>query len=166
MDMKQVFILVLLLAPAWTCMVNSDRCCDEDALLRTAKRKLESRYPQPREVPSVADAGAPATCPLELYQKMPLLDVKDRSISPWRYVTVTNPDHFPHTYVEAQCLCQGCILVHENGSVVESHDYNSAVIEQTRVFLKRVPCPNGEGYQLMPVSQQVAVGCTCARYTS
>ncbi|XP_072241407.1 interleukin-17C [Leuresthes tenuis] len=167
MDVRVIFTLVLCLVPVWTCMINSERCCDEETLQRTAKKKLGSLYPQPPEPASVADASAPATCPLELYQKMLLLpEIKDRSLSPWRYITVTKPNHFPHTYVEAECLCQGCILVHENGSVEESHDYNSAVITQTRVFLKRVPCSNGTTYRLMPVSEQVAVGCTCVKYKS
>jgi len=68
-------------------MINSERCCDEKMLLKTAKKKLGSRYPQPPEPIPVPDASAPATCPLELYQSMLLLpEVKDRSLSPWRYM--------------------------------------------------------------------------------
>ncbi|AWP09010.1 putative interleukin-17C [Scophthalmus maximus] len=76
----------------------------------------------------------------------------------------TNKDHFPSTYAEAQCLCSGCILVQGNNPPTESHDYVSVPIRQSRVFLRRELCSDGEQYHLKPVTVDVVVGCTCARY--
>lgn len=78
--------------------------------------------------------------------------------------------HFPSTYTEAQCLCSGCILIKDPDSdpdktplPVESYDYNSVPIKQSKVFLKRELCSDGKKYYLKPVTLDVAVGCTCAR---
>lgn len=88
--------------------------------------------------------------------------------SPFRHVT--NQDYFPSTFVQAQCLCTGCILVQDRNQgppeVVHSQDYNSVPIEQYRLFLKRELCDNVSGkrqYRLTPVYVKVLVGCTCAR---
>lgn len=80
-------------------------------------------------------------------------------------------DHFPSTYSEAECLCSGCILIQNQpgrGRVpVENFSYNSVPIMQSRVFLKRELCSDSSNkYRLTPVSQDVAVGCTCVRPTS
>ncbi|XP_026167847.1 interleukin-17C [Mastacembelus armatus] len=164
MDVKQVLIFTLFLVPAWTCKIN--RCCDEQEVREAAERKLRNHFPQtPDPSPAVADTAA--SCPVELYQYQPPEELRQRSLSPWRYVLVTKEDHFPSTYAEAQCLCSGCIVIQEknDGSPVvrESHDYNSVPIMQSRVFLKRERCEDGKTYHLKPVSVNVAVGCTCAR---
>lgn len=64
--------------------------------------------------------------------------------------------------MEAQCLCEGCIMMLKNGSVVENHDYNSRPVLQSRGFLKRERsnCQKGK-YRLKVEYRQVAVGCTC-----
>uniref|UniRef100_A0A8D3DH42 Interleukin 17C n=1 Tax=Scophthalmus maximus TaxID=52904 RepID=A0A8D3DH42_SCOMX len=165
-DIKEVvLILALVLAPAWTCKMH--RCFSERELQDAAEKRLRSHYPQPAE-PSAAAASAsassPASCPVELYRHQPPQQVSDRSASPWRYVLRTNKDHFPSTYAEAQCLCSGCILVQGNNPPTESHDYVSVPIRQSRVFLRRELCSDGEQYHLKPVTVDVVVGCTCARY--
>ncbi|KAK2841752.1 hypothetical protein Q5P01_011952 [Channa striata] len=164
MDIKQLLIFGLLLVPVWTCKIN--QCCDKDKVSKMAKKKLKTHYQHPPEPPATAAPDSPVVCPVELYQQ-PLKSLHDRSLSPWRYVSVTREDHFPSTYAEAQCLCSGCILIRDtNHGAVESHDYNSVPIKQSRVFLKRELCDDGENYYLKPVSVEVAVGCTCARVQS
>lgn len=79
---------------------------------------------------------------------------------------VTKEDHFPSSYSEAQCLCSGCVLIQNNKNPVESHDYNSHPVTQSRVFLKRELCDDGRRYYLKPVTVKVAVGCTCTRAKS
>lgn len=50
---------------------------------------------------------------------------------------------------------------------METHDYNSVPIEQTRMFLRRELCTDeraaNKTYRLTPVYKKVVVGCTCAR---
>lgn len=81
--------------------------------------------------------------------------------------TVSRPDFFPPSYVEAQCLCSGCILVPDGSRnhpvPSENHSYNSVPIRQGRVFLRKELCRDGQKYRLRPLTLQVAVGCTCAR---
>ncbi|XP_050991850.1 interleukin-17C [Labeo rohita] len=85
-------------------------------------------------------------------------DLKDRSLSPWRKRTVEVQDMFPSKYEEAECLCDGCII---NG--VENRTYNSVPVYETRLFLKKVPCPSDpKKYSLKYELVSVAVGCTCA----
>nr|QRW33324.1 Interleckin-17C [Lateolabrax maculatus]UBR18740.1 interleukin 17C [Lateolabrax maculatus] len=164
MDMKQILIFGLILVPVWTCKMN--RCYDVHELSEAVERKLRSHYPQPPEPSATAAPESPAVCPEELYQQQTLQHIRSRSLSPWRYIRVTKKDHFPSTYAEAQCLCSGCILIPDKSVQklpVESHNYNSVPIKQSRVFLKRELCSDGKKYHLKPVTVEVAVGCTCAR---
>lgn len=75
-------------------------------------------------------------------------------------------DLFPSTYVEAQCLCSGCLRLsgspRQEPLLWQSHGSNSVPLRQRRVFLRRERCGDGLRYRLRPVSLQVAVGCTCA----
>lgn len=91
----------------------------------------------------------------------------DVEFSPLLFRTVTKKEYFPSTYVEAQCLCSGCILIPDSSKKhmlpMENHNYNSVPIMQSRVFLRRELCRDGERYRLKPETLRVAVGCTCAR---
>ncbi|XP_029379636.1 interleukin-17C [Echeneis naucrates] len=160
MDMKQVAIF-LFLVPVLACRKN--RCYSQPKLSEVAERKLRSHYPQPPEPSLPAAADSPASCPVELYQQQVPQHISGRSLSPWRYVLVSKEDHFPSTYAEAECLCSGCILIRDKNPPQESHDYNSIPIKQSRVFLKRERCDNGDEYYLRPVTVEVKVGCTCVR---
>ncbi|XP_033491794.1 interleukin-17C [Epinephelus lanceolatus] len=161
MDMKQILIFGLFLVPVLTCKMN--RCYDEHELSDAAERKLRMHYPQPPE-PSTQNApDSPASCPVDHFHQQPPQDISERSLSPWRYLLVTNKDHYPSTYAEAQCLCSGCILIQNKGPPVESHDYISYPVKQSRVFLKKELCDDGKRYHLKPVTVDVAVGCTCTR---
>ncbi|XP_037306704.1 interleukin-17C [Pungitius pungitius] len=164
MDMKQILIFGLCLMPVWTCRMN--RCYDVHELHRAAERKLRSHYPQPQESFAAAMSNSSASCPVALFPQQPPQHIRDRSLSPWRYVRVTKEDHFPSSYSEAQCLCSGCVLIQDNRPPVESHDYNSYPVTQSRVFLKRELCDDGRRYYLKPVTVKVAVGCTCTRAKS
>nr|XP_020480230.1 interleukin-17F-like [Monopterus albus] len=156
MNMKQILIFGLFLVPLCT-----SRCYNDQELSLVAKRKLSRHYPQPPEPPAET-AGPKPSCPVEHYS--PSQELRNRSLSPWRLVRVTNEDYFPSSYAEAQCLCSGCILIQgTNHQVVESNDYNSKEIKQNRVFLKKERCRGGKTYKLTRVSVEVAVGCTCAR---
>ncbi|KAF3689277.1 Interleukin-17C [Channa argus] len=160
MDMKQILIFGLLLVPVWTCKLNE--CCDEDRLNKALERRLKTHFQPPPEPLTTAVAGSSPVCPVGLYQQAPK-SLYERSLSPWRYVLVTKEDHIPSTYAEAQCLCSGCILIqNKKPEGVESYDYNSVPVMQSRVFFKRELCKDGK-YKLMTVNVEVAVGCTCAR---
>ncbi|XP_077424578.1 interleukin-17C [Vanacampus margaritifer] len=154
-------VVALVVAPAWT--ANLNRCYEESELSKVAGRKLASHYPQPPEPQVVAPHDSPSACPLDLYSHwdLGLVDPKERSLSPWRYVRKPMKDHYPSTYIEAQCLCSGCIMIKSKRTPELSHDYNSAPVSQTRVFLKREHCTDSLKYYLKPVSVNVTVGCTC-----
>ncbi|XP_026086435.1 interleukin-17C [Carassius auratus] len=84
--------------------------------------------------------------------------LNDRSLSPWRLRIVENADMYPSKYEEAECLCEGCII---NG--VENMTYNSVPVNQTHLFLKKVPCPSDpKKYSLEYKLVSVTVACTCA----
>ncbi|KAM9854732.1 interleukin-17C [Aulostomus maculatus] len=163
MAMMQIFVFSSLLIGAMEAC-NFNRCYDEQELKEAAERKLRSHYPQPLDPPSMLAPDSPASCPLELYQQR--LELSDRSLSPWRYVRVTKKDHYPSSYVEAQCLCSGCIVIKNKMPPQLSQDFNSVPITQSRIFLKRELCNDGNKYKLTPVSVDVVVGCTCARSKS
>ncbi|XP_036962019.1 interleukin-17C [Acanthopagrus latus] len=167
MDIKQILIFGIFLVPVLTCKMH--RCYEDHELSEAVERKLRSHYPQPQDPAPAAARDSPAACPVALYQQQAAEQLSGRSLSPWRYVTVTKEDHFPTTYAEAQCLCSGCIVIKDNPGhdkrplPVESYDYNSVPIKQTRVFLKKELCSDGKKYHLKPVTLEVVVGCTCAR---
>nr|XP_057931378.1 interleukin-17C [Doryrhamphus excisus] len=158
-----VVIVGLLLGPAWT---RNIPCYEEGELSEIANQKLADypQFPGPQDV-VVHDTGSSSTVDLCMnYAGKPAPNdpTNARSLSPWRYVRKNMEDHYPSSYVEAQCLCSGCIMM-KNGAPRLSHDYNSIPISQSRVFLKRELCSEGHGYYLKPVSVDVVVGCTCAR---
>ncbi|XP_041651124.1 interleukin-17C [Cheilinus undulatus] len=167
MDLKQILIFgMFFLVPV------SLHCMREDRVAEAAEKKLGMLVPEGDAVETEA-AGEPPACPVELYRRYAPQNLSSRSLSPWRYVLRTMPDYFPSSYYEAQCLCEGCILI-ENGPdrekrLVLSDDYNSVPIYQTRRFLRKELCDNREireneeTYRLRPVSVKVAVGCTCVR---
>ncbi|XP_034031531.1 interleukin-17C [Thalassophryne amazonica] len=157
MDLTQILLCALVLAPVLTSKLP---CHDEHELEERAERKLKTHYPQPPQPAHLTAPEKPLTCPLDQYHHT---ELRGRSLSPWTYVLRTMKDHFPPTVAEAQCLCRGCIITSDSNELVESHDYNSALIRQSRVFLKRELCEDGKKYRLVPVTEQVGVGCTCAR---
>uniref|UniRef100_A0A8C1MZY0 Uncharacterized protein n=1 Tax=Cyprinus carpio TaxID=7962 RepID=A0A8C1MZY0_CYPCA len=79
------------------------------------------------------------------------------SLSPCIFRTVEDTEMYPSKYEEAECLCDGCII---NG--VENRTYNSVPVKQTRLFLKKVPCPSDpKKYSLEYKLVSVTVACTC-----
>lgn len=73
------------------------------------------------------------------------------------------PDHFPDTYYEAHCLCEGCIKEGDKG-LEENYAYNSVPLSQSRVFLKKERCKDGtQTYHLRAVNVDIKVGCTCVQ---
>ncbi|NP_001191723.1 interleukin-17C precursor [Oryzias latipes] len=119
---------------------------------------------------SISSPSSDATgCPVDLYQNWDSKDEK-RSVSPWKYTEVTREGYFPPSYMEAQCLCKGCILK-EGNNVIESHNFNSKPLVVSRMFLRRVLCEGGNNgtaktYKLERVQLDVAVGCICVRTRS
>ncbi|XP_063729869.1 interleukin-17C [Eleginops maclovinus] len=164
MDIKQIFLFGLLLAPIWS--FRSRRCLPEQDLREAAKKKLKERFfleASGKQLEQQLDSTY--SCPLKMFSQRPPTHLNGRSLSPWRYVSETIEDHFPSTYSRAQCLCTGCVLI-QNSSLVESHDYNSAYIVQSKMFLKKELCKDKKTYRLMPVRKDVPVGCTCTRANS
>ncbi|XP_077566936.1 interleukin-17C [Stigmatopora nigra] len=160
MDVMAQMLTLVALVLSFTRTTNANRCYEESELSKAADRKLASHYLQPIEPRVVVPHDAPYECPLDLY--LHLWALEDRSLSPWRYVRKSMKDHYPNTYVEAQCLCSGCIMVKNKGPPELNNDYNSVTVNQTRVFLKREPCSDKGMYYLKPVSVTVSVACTCA----
>ncbi|XP_048828890.1 interleukin-17C [Brienomyrus brachyistius] len=81
----------------------------------------------------------------------------NRSISPWRYRMDHDEARYPSGIAFAECLCDGCII---NGS--EDTSYNSVVVKQTRMVLKRTRCPqNPDRYSFESMFLDVPVACTC-----
>ncbi|XP_034734338.1 interleukin-17C [Etheostoma cragini] len=160
MTMKQIIIFGLLLGPMWT---YGMKCYEDHELQAAAMRKLSSHYPQPVEHLAAVAPDSPFSCPVEYFPQHPHQNIHERSLSPWRYELVLKKDHFPSTYAQARCLCDGCILIQNKSRPMESHDYNSHPITQKKVFLKKEPCKDGKKYYLKAVTVDVAVGCTCLR---
>ncbi|XP_071775478.1 interleukin-17C [Centroberyx gerrardi] len=159
MDVTQILLFGLLFVPVLT---SKFPCYDEEELEEKAERKLHSHYPQPPEPVRLSQSKADTpVCPVELYQQS--ADISDRSLSPWRYIYDTKEDRFPRTFAVAQCLCEGCIMTVERKAREENMDYNSYPIKQSRVVLKKELCDDGKKYRLVPVSESVAVGCTCIK---
>ncbi|XP_029909237.1 interleukin-17C [Myripristis murdjan] len=157
MAMIQILLVGFLLVPVLT---SNLPCFNEDELEDKASRKL-SRYHQPLDLSAVlpSEAGTPV-CPVDLYPQS--AGPNDRSLSPWRYIRDTDKDRFPPTIAVAQCLCEGCIT--SKGK--EDMDYNSYLIEQSRVVLRKELCDDGKKYRLVPDSVKVGVGCTCLKSKS
>ncbi|XP_034060995.1 interleukin-17F-like [Gymnodraco acuticeps] len=164
MDIKQILLFGLLfglVASGWS--LRSNRCLPEQDLKDAAERELRSHFQEPPQ--NQKPLGPSYSCPVEMFTQQPPTHLKDRSLSPWGYVRETMEDHFPSTYTRALCLCTGCVLI-QNSKLVESHDYNSALVVQSMVFLKKELCRDKEKYRLKPVRVEVAVGCTCTRANS
>ncbi|XP_036441350.1 interleukin-17C [Colossoma macropomum] len=84
-------------------------------------------------------------------------DLTNRSLSPWRLITHSDPNMYPQTYEVAECLCSGCII---NGK--ESTDYNSVEVERSMMFLKKVPCEaDPQKYSLVIERRNIPVACIC-----
>ncbi|XP_063336980.1 interleukin-17C [Pelmatolapia mariae] len=160
MDLKPVLIFVLFIVPMWSSKMF--RCYNDEELQAAADRKLRTHYLRATEAPRTTAHSSSYSCPLDLYKRQLSEEQRDRSLSPWRFVTHIKEDHFPSTYVAAQCLCSGCIQL-KNSEVIEDYDYNSVPIVQNRVFLKKELCDDKKTYRLRPVNVEVAVGCTCVR---
>ncbi|XP_076026875.1 interleukin-17C [Genypterus blacodes] len=163
MDVKQIpaflLLLLFLLVPVWS---SIQPCYLEHELQDKAERKLRSHYLQPPEPAHVSSADSPVSCPVERYQD--LVPQSDRSLSPWRFVYDVNLARFPSRLAVAQCLCSGCILVSvTNGVQEESMNYNSALVLQSRLLLRKELCEDGRRYRLVPDKVTVPVGCTCVR---
>uniref|UniRef100_A0A8C5D4N8 Interleukin-17C-like n=1 Tax=Gouania willdenowi TaxID=441366 RepID=A0A8C5D4N8_GOUWI len=121
-------------------------------------QKFRSHYPQPHEPPV---APNPGHCPVEWFSQSPRdTSTSNRSLSPWIYESKQMADHFPFTYVQAKCLCDGCIQFNKDGPF-QNHIFNSVAVYQSRIFLKREPCKYNSTYRLTPVAENVAVACTC-----
>ncbi|KAK1888134.1 Interleukin-17C [Dissostichus eleginoides] len=143
-------LLFGLLAPGWS--LRSNRCLPEQDLEEAAERELRSFQGPPQNfqgLPQNQPPGSSYSCPVEMFTQQPPTHLKDRSLSPWGYVRETMENHFPSTYTRAQCLCTGCVLI-QNSMLVESHDYNSAHVVQSMVFLKKELCRDKEKYRLKP----------------
>uniref|UniRef100_A0A8C6UKG1 Uncharacterized protein n=1 Tax=Neogobius melanostomus TaxID=47308 RepID=A0A8C6UKG1_9GOBI len=110
-------------------------CYKEEDLENAARHKLHSHYQQ------IAFPAQPSTVP---------------HVCPWILFDVCFfrkkdlPEHFPSTYYEAQCLCEGCIVLDQNGEPEENYNYNSKPETQ-----------EGRRYRLKRVDVEVNVACTC-----
>lgn len=95
----QIVILAVLVASVSAYKMN--HCYDDDELSEAAERKLRSHYHQPPDPVPAADPDSPSSCPVELYRFLAPQEVSGRSLSPWRYVWVTNRVY--HRYLDQYC---------------------------------------------------------------
>ncbi|KAM9375492.1 interleukin-17C [Pholidichthys leucotaenia] len=162
MDVKQQVLLLLLFLGPVRC---SRPCYNETELEAEAQRRLSRRHVFPALPATPAGAPRDLSCPVGRFSWKGS-DDKDRSLSPWTFETVENPDHFPSSYSEAKCLCNGCIMLSKDNTVVEMHNYNSKPIFQKKMFLAKKHCSGENNYTLETIFVDVAVGCTCVRPVS
>ncbi|KAJ3596515.1 hypothetical protein NHX12_002922 [Muraenolepis orangiensis] len=145
-------------------MQVSSSCWHEHQLEVKAQKKLKNLWDDqdPEPLPSSLDIPA-KHCPVPSggIGKQ----VKDRSISPWRYVYKQDPHRFPHKIAVAECQCEGCITIKRGENNAPTHDmtYNSVAITQSRLVLRKELCEDRMKYRLVWHSEPVAVGCTCVR---
>ncbi|XP_035680036.1 interleukin-17D-like [Branchiostoma floridae] len=89
-------------------------------------------------------------------------DPNERSLSPWTYVKNESANRIPGTYVEAKCLCDGCLIYGKDGvSVENSKDYESLPIKTSLPILTRYDCKGKKCRERLEIAQ-VTVGCVCA----
>ncbi|XP_019628802.1 PREDICTED: uncharacterized protein LOC109473382 [Branchiostoma belcheri] len=91
-------------------------------------------------------------------------DVNQRSLTPWVYVTnhTAASIRIPDTFVEAKCLCDGCLIYGPDGvSVENTKDYVNIPIKTGLPILERYDCRKGKCRERQ-VTYQVTVGCMCA----
>uniref|UniRef100_A0A8C5A365 Uncharacterized protein n=1 Tax=Gadus morhua TaxID=8049 RepID=A0A8C5A365_GADMO len=153
---------VLFLGVLFVTVRTTSLPCHEEGHLK--EKALKRHKIQPSEHTERVQEETPVKCPVELYASLgkPL---KDRSISPWRIVYETEEGRFPETIAVAQCLCEGCILMNiEDQKPWEDYTYGSVTVKQSKRFLRKELCEDGERYRLKPYDKDVAVGCTCSTH--
>ncbi len=82
--------------------------------------------------------------------------LSERAICPWYFVVNYNTSRYPHSLLEAQCSCTGCIGDTSGTSGCEMTYYNVPVLQRTTT------CSNGQ-YVWDEGFQPLATGCTCGR---
>ncbi|XP_054898973.1 interleukin-17C [Poeciliopsis prolifica] len=159
MELAQIFILALSVVS-----VRMDYCYDGADLDKKALKMMKKFLHSPNPTPppdSIPTRNSSSECPLDLFRLGASGSKENRSLSPWTYIIVEDPDYYPQAYTQAVCLCKGCIMS-RNGEVIDNEDYNSVNVTASRVFIKRIKCQEG-GYRLKPETREVNVGCTCVR---
>ncbi|XP_044515329.1 interleukin-17C [Gracilinanus agilis] len=124
-------------------------------------------------VPSL-EAGSPARgrahpepqCPILQFENAHEAEVRQRSLSPWRYRIDMDENRYPPKLAFAECLCKGCIHM-KSGQ--ETSSFNSVPLHQKLMVLHRKPCSLNGDAQVTPGAFtfhkeyiDVPVGCTCA----
>uniref|UniRef100_A0AAY4BUN0 Interleukin-17C n=1 Tax=Denticeps clupeoides TaxID=299321 RepID=A0AAY4BUN0_9TELE len=80
-----------------------------------------------------------------------------RAVAPWTYRIDSDHDRVPQNLRFAECLYEGCII---HG--IEDKSYNSIMVFQTQIVLKRIPCPLQEKKYYLEVQHiSVPVACVC-----
>ncbi|XP_014848720.1 PREDICTED: interleukin-17C-like [Poecilia mexicana] len=157
MELAQIFILALCVVS-----VTMRRCYNESELMGKAQKKLKNFSLPPDMTPSPNSSSG---CPVESFKSLASGLPKDRSISPWKYETVRDPEYYPQTYTQAVCLCEGCIMPNDTGTLIEDKSYNSVKVNSSWMFVKREKCQK-DGYKLKLERREVTVGCTCVKPSS
>ncbi|XP_066289545.1 interleukin-17B-like [Branchiostoma lanceolatum] len=88
--------------------------------------------------------------------------VNERSLTPWVYVTNHSANRIPDTFVEARCLCEGCLIYGPDGvSVENTKDFENVPIKTGLPILERYDCKRRKCRERQSILQ-VTVGCMCA----
>ncbi|XP_068432534.1 interleukin-17F-like [Clinocottus analis] len=90
-------------------------------------------------------------------------DLRNRSVSPWKYRLNKEDNRTPYEIPFAECLCDGCIINQH-----EDMRYNSVPVFVSLMVLRKTPCPRDPNkFMVNKGVINVPVGCTCAvpKYT-
>lgn len=87
-------------------------------------------------------------------------DLQTRSLCPWRYVANVDPDRYPQTLIEAECLSEECCCGLEQSSGVGCERIYRAVAVLRRV--KQDNCDKKDSFAFERREERLAVGCTCS----
>lgn len=82
-----------------------------------------------------------------------------RSICPWKYLSVYREDKYPRFRRFAKCTCNSCYLF--NNSILPKGQYKCMPLYESFTALKRTVCDLDGFYKWEPFVEQVPVGCFC-----
>ena len=87
-------------------------------------------------------------------------DLQQRSLCPWKYVPNIDPDRYPQTLMEAECLSPDCACGLERSSGLGCERIYRVVAVLRRV--KPESCTKKNGFVFERRQEQLAVACTCS----
>ncbi|XP_053722178.1 interleukin-17C-like [Synchiropus splendidus] len=135
-----------------------------------SEKQLEDKFDKfnQRRAPYLSLLSEPTTAPRrqtceQVARQTSHMTPRHRALSPWRYRMVLFPlsiyhdQRLPYSIVQAECLCQGCIINQQ-----EDMSYNSVPVFAPLLVLIKSRCLNDPNkYTLKRKIVQIPVACTC-----